>query len=185
VTVSSSASDAQIVAFLAAGRQEALSLLYDRYAGLLMAVGMRVLNDRREVEDVVHDVFVEAWRQAAQYEAGRGSVRAWLVTRMRSRALDRRKSAGFSRSVPIEPGGFDWLAAPDDGQGGMDRERVRAAMAKLSQEQRQVLELAYFDGLSCSEIASRCGLPIGTVKSRSAAALSKLREGLGVPREGL
>lgn len=177
------ATDAQLVALLAVGRQDALSALYDRYAPLLLAVGMRVLTDRREVEDVVHDVFVEAWRSAGQYDASRGTVRAWLVTRMRSRAMDRRKSAGFSRSVSLDASGYEWAASDDDPGRHPDRERVRRVMTGLPAEHRQVLELAYFDGLSCSEIAERVGLPIGTVKSRAAAALSRMRDGLGVPKE--
>ena len=175
-----SASDTELVTALAAGRRECLALLYDRYAPLLLAVGLRILPHRDEVEDILHDVFVEAWRQAASFEPSRGTVRAWLVTRMRSRVLDRRKSAGFSRRADLEEPVLERLVAAPPTGGQDDRERVRRAMGGLSPEQRQVLELAYFEGLSCAEIAARCGLPVGTVKSRSAAALAKLRVGLGV-----
>lgn len=178
------ASDAELVSALAAGRRDALAPLYDRYAPMLLAVGLRMHPDRREIEDIVHDVFVEAWRAAAQFDPARGTVRAWLVTRMRSRVLDRRKSAGVSRSVSLDASGYEWLAGGDDPAAQPDHARVRAAMETLSAEQRQVLSLAYFEGLSCSEIAERAELPIGTVKSRAAAALARLREQLGAPREG-
>jgi RNA polymerase sigma-70 factor (ECF subfamily) len=172
-------SDAELVALLTAGRQEALAALYDRYAPLLMAVGIRIVANRLEVEDVLHDVFVEAWRTASQYDAARGTVRAWLVTRMRSRCLDRQKSAVVSRSVPIENAGPEMPAPPLDPFRGEDTARLRSALDALPVEQRVVLELGYFDGLSCTEIAARIGVPVGTVKSRTAAALGKLRGSLG------
>ena len=159
--------------------------LYDRYASALLAIGRRILGDRREAEDLLHDVFIEVWRQAGDYNEARGSVRAWLLMRMRSRALDRRKSAAFSKRAD--------LPAPDavvdvHGEGGEDpalgpdRQAVRRALEQLPAEQRQVLELGYFEGLSSSEIAERVRAPIGTVKSRVAAALSKLRAAVEVSR---
>jgi RNA polymerase sigma-70 factor (ECF subfamily) len=143
-----------------------------------MAVGQRILGDRREAEDVLHDVFLEVWRAAADYDEERGSVRAWLVMRMRSRALDRRKAAGFARVVPLEERS-DSTRAGDDPSVQPDRERVKRALAELPADQRQVLELGYFEGLSSTEIAARTDTPVGTVKSRVAAALGKLRAVLG------
>lgn len=171
-------SDGELVALLVAGRQDALAALYDRYGGLLLAVGLRIVQNRLEVEDILHDVFVEAWRSAAQYDPARGTVRAWLVTRMRSRCLDRQKSAVVSRSVPLENAGPE-PAAPLADTFGDDAARLRGALDTLPAEQRAVLELGYFDGLSCTEIAARLGVPVGTVKSRTAAALGKLRAALG------
>jgi RNA polymerase sigma-70 factor (ECF subfamily) len=141
---------------------------------MLLALGRRILGDRREAEDVLHDVFLEAWHKATDYDQERGTVRAWLLMRMRSRALDRRKAAAFARRVE-EPtqdalGQEDLTLTPD-------RERVRRALNELPLEQRQVLELGYFEGLSSSEIAARLHAPVGTVKSRVAAALAKLRAG--------
>lgn len=173
-------SDADLVAALASGRQDALAQLYDRYAGLLMAVGLRILAHRIETEDVLHDVFVEAWRSAGQYQAARGSVRAWLVTRMRSRCLDRRKSAVVSRSVPLDAAGPERAAPQTDPSLQEDSNRLKGALDRLPAEQRVVVELGYFEGLSCSEIAERIGVPVGTVKSRMAASLSKLRGALDV-----
>ena len=164
---------------LARGDLTALARLYDQYGGLLMAVGMRILSDRREVEDLLHDVFMEVWRQAKTYDAARGSVRAWLAMRMRSRALDRVRAAGRSKVVLFD--GPEAPDRPDDGADpseNLDGKTVRAALAALPDEQRAVLELGYFGGLSSSEIATELGIPIGTVKSRVARGLAQLRVGL-------
>ena len=179
--------DAKLVHAVAKGDRVALAQLYDRFAPILMAVATRILGDRREAEDLLHDVFLEVWRQAADYDAARGSVRAWMLIRLRSRAIDRRKSAGSARVVSLETErgvedretsvGEDPALAPD-------RTAVRHALANLPEEQRIVLELGYFEGLSSSEIAARIDAPIGTVKSRVAAALAKLRAGLVEPAGG-
>ncbi len=168
-------SDADLVALLASGRQDALAELYDRYSGLLLGVGMRIVPNRSDAEDLLHDVLVEAWRHAGQYDPTRGSVRAWLVTRMRSRCLDRQKSAAVSRSVPLEAAGADPVAPTADPLHGEEGQRLRRALDELPADQRMVLMLGYFEGLSCTEIADRIHVPVGTVKSRTAAALGKLR----------
>ena len=170
--------DVALVAQLVAGRDEALGVLYDRYSGLLMALGLRILHDRREAEDLLHDVFVEAWRRAADFDSTRGSVRAWLVTRTRSRALDRCKSPGRVRAVPLDLGSEARASEPVEVDGA-DHERLRRAVTSLSPGQRAVMECAYFDGLSSSEIALRLGVPMGTVKSRMAAGLARLRVAMG------
>jgi RNA polymerase sigma-70 factor (ECF subfamily) len=167
----------------AAGDRSCLAALYDRYAPALLAIGRRILGDRREAEDLLHDVFLEVWRHAADYDQSRGTVRAWLLMRMRSRALDRRKAAAFAKraDLPAPETIADAVGEQHGGEDpalGADREAVRRALAQLPAEQRQVLELGYFEGLSSSEIAERVRAPIGTVKSRVAAALSKLRAGL-------
>jgi len=170
--------DVALVAAMADGDRNALARLYDRYAGLLLAVGMRVLGERREAEDLLHDVFLEAWRQAKRYDAARGTVRTWLLLRMRSRCLDRRRKAGFSRNVSAESIDLLEQGQSPDSSALPDHAVVRQALLALSLEQRRVLELGYFEGLSSAEIAAREGIPIGTVKSRVAAALAKLRAGL-------
>jgi RNA polymerase sigma-70 factor (ECF subfamily) len=178
--------DAQLVRAIAEGDRDSLGALYDRYSPMLMAVGARVLGDRRELEDLLHDVFLEVWRQAADYDVRRGSVRAWLLMRMRSRALDRRKAPGFARAVSLDQrtaAEEPRSSTVEDPLLGPDRQAVRGALAELPGEQCQVLELAYFEGLSSSEIASRLQVPIGTVKSRVAAALEKLRRALGSAEE--
>lgn len=169
----------ELVKRIANGDRPALALLYDRYSAILLAVGRRVIGDAREAEDLVHDVFLEIWRSAADYDAARGSVRAWILMRMRSRSLDRRKAPRVSRKVSLDDPGVEPAAAPsEDPHFAPDRSRVRRALANLPPEQRAVLELGYYEGLSSTEIAAREAIPIGTVKSRVAAGLAKLRAGL-------
>jgi len=168
-------SDEALVQAMANGDREALGCLYDRYASILLAVGQQLLAARREAEDLVHDVLLEAWRRAGDYDARRGTVRAWLVMRTRSRALDRRRSAGAQRTVPLADERMAEAVGDEDPSLASDRARVRRALESLPDDQRRVIELGYFEGLSSSEIATRLSAPIGTVKSRVAAALAKLR----------
>jgi RNA polymerase sigma-70 factor (ECF subfamily) len=167
--------DVELVIAVAAGDREALAKLYDRHAGTMLALGVRILGQRGEAEEVLHDVFLEAWRRAGDYDPSRGAVRTWLMLRMRSRCLDLAKSAGRTRARPAGDA-LEALAGSVDPVGGnADGERVRGALLDLPDEQRAILELGYFNGLSCSEIATELGIPIGTVKSRLHAALTKLR----------
>jgi len=162
--------DAGLVAAMASGDRGALASLYDRHSGVLLGLAMRIVRDRREAEDLLHDVFLEAWRSAKDFDPKRGRVRTWLAIRMRSRALDHQKSARVSRNAG--DAGLDMMVD--------DREHASPdhALADLGPEQRRVLELAYFEGLSCTEIAARVSIPVGTVKSRIAAGLDRLRNGL-------
>lgn len=168
--------DAALVERVAAGDKAALSALYDRYAPLLLGVGLRIVGGRGEAEDLLHDVFLEVWKRAGDFDRTRGSVRAWLVTRMRSRALDRKKSPRMARAVAYDEAKADRLvaASPEPGA-SFERARVKAALATLPDDQRACLELAYFDGLSTAEIGAKLGCPAGTVKSRMSAARDKLR----------
>lgn len=170
--------DVELVKAVAAGDRNGLAALYDRYAPILLGMAMRIIRDRREAEDLLHDVFLEVWRSARDYDLTRGRVRTWLVVRMRSRALDVLKSARVSRRSGDAEVLERMVAEPEAGE-SPDRQRVRAVLGELTGEQRQVLELAYFDGQSCSEIATQLAIPIGTVKSRLAAGLSRLRQLLG------
>jgi len=172
--------DARLIAAMSKGDRSALAAIYDRYSPLMLAVATRILGERREAEDLVHDVLLEAWRQARDYDGARGSVRSWLLLRLRSRALDRRKSVGATRVISVDP---EKLASHrevlgEDPSLAPDRGTLRRALAALPEEQRTVLELGYFEGLTSAEIADRIAAPIGTVKSRVAAALAKLRAGL-------
>jgi len=172
--------DATLVAAMAAGDRDALSALYERHGGLLLGLALRIVRDRREAEDLLHDVFLEAWRSAKDFDPKRGRVRTWLAIRMRSRALDLQKSARVSRNAGDS--GLDLLV--DEGASSSpDHARVRNALAELGPDQRRVLELAYFEGLSCTEIAKRVDIPVGTVKSRIAAGLDRLRGHLKGPGE--
>lgn len=164
---------------MARGDASALSALYDRYAPILLALTERILGRSGEGEDLVHEVFLEAWRKSASYDAGRASVKAWLVLRMRSRCLDHRKSARVSRRA--QGSEETWLkdsAGTGDASLAPDRARVREVLVNLPAEQRAVLLLGYFEGLSSSEMAEQLGIPIGTVKSRAAAGLAALRASL-------
>jgi len=164
--------DATLVAAMASGDRAALATLYERHSSILLGLAMRIVRDRREAEDLLHDVFLEAWRSAKDFDPKRGRVRTWLAIRMRSRALDLQKSARVSRNAGDS--GLDLLV--DDGEPrSPDHARVRAALAEIGPDQRKVLELAYFEGLSCTEIAQRVEIPVGTVKSRVAAGLERLR----------
>lgn len=164
--------DAELVAKMAAGDRQAMSQLYARHSSILMGLAVRIVRDRREAEDLLHDVFLEAWRAAKTFDPKRGRVRTWLAIRMRSRALDLQKSARVSRNAG--DAGLDTLV-DDSVTHSPDHSRIRAALADLGTDQRRVLELAYFEGLSCSEISERISIPIGTVKSRLAAGLDRLR----------
>jgi RNA polymerase sigma-70 factor (ECF subfamily) len=188
-------SDGDLVVAVASGDRAALASLYDRYASVLLGLGIRVLRSRRDAEDVVHDVFLEVWRRAHSYDPARASVRGWLLLMMRCRSLDRRKSAAFALSTPLDTVSHDAashgaLSESDarlpDGPSGdrvgeaIDHKRAIAALAALPEAQRDVLVLGYFQGLSSSEIATELDIPIGTVKSRVAAAMRALRERMGI-----
>lgn len=172
--------DISLVRRMADGDAAALGLLYDRYGTLLFSVGVRILSDRHAAEDLVQDVFLEAWRKSAEYDPARASVRTWLILRARSRALDRLMSASARRTVSMEDVTVPEPAASGTGMDNRaDADRVHLALADLSAEQRQVLELTFFQGLSSGEIARQVGVPVGTVKSRLRAALGGLRAALG------
>ena len=176
---SDDAEDAALVAAMARGDREALATLYRRHAGVLFGTALRIVGDRREAEDLLHDVWLETWRSAGDYDPKRGRVRTWLAIRMRSRAIDRKQSARVARNA-----GDAGLAALIDERerSSPDHARVRAVLAELTSDQRQIVELAYFDGLSCSQIAEQIAIPIGTVKSRLAAGLRALRARIGGER---
>lgn len=168
--------DVSLVVALARGDRDALAALYDRHASPLLGLGVKLLQDRGEAQEILHDVFLEAWKRAGDYDPSRGTVRTWLALRMRSRCLDRIKSAGRSRTAPVgEQLERAAGAEPPAGVERADASRVRGAMAELPEDQRKILELGYFDGLSCSEMAEHLDIPIGTVKSRLHAGLKKLR----------
>lgn len=169
--------DADLVDAMARGDAQALGTLYDRHCPTLLATAVRILGNQREAEDLVHDVLMEAWQKAGDYDRARGSVRTWLLVRLRSRALDRCRRAGRIKVQTMEDRTLDDILPAPEGDPGqsLDHALVRRAVQELPVAQRQVLELAYFDGLSSTEIAERLTIPIGTVKSRTAAGLAKLR----------
>ncbi len=175
--------DEDTVSRLARGDHDALAELYDRHARLMYSLALRIVGRQADAEDVLQEVFSQAWRQAARYDASRGSVGGWLVTLTRSRALDRLRRA---RSEP-QPAPDEMIAAdiPDEAPAA-DRQlvteqqasQVRAALDALPDGQRIPLELAYYEGLSQSAIANRLNVPLGTIKTRMRQALLRLREAL-------
>jgi len=179
--------DAGLIAAVSAGDETALAELYDRHASALLGVALRVLRNRSDAEDLVHDVFVEAWQRAADYDPGRGSVRSWLLVRVRSRGVDRLRSLEAARRhgmlpAPEAPAPEPSVAPLWDGP---DHARARSALDELPEAQRTLVELAYFEGMTCSEMATHCGIPIGTVKSRLSAAMARLRKTIGADGRAL
>jgi RNA polymerase sigma-70 factor (ECF subfamily) len=162
------------------GDQEALGALYDRHASLLLTLAERILGSRREAEDLLHDVFVEIWQRAGDYDPSRGTVATWMRLRTRSRALDRvRSSSRRERATEISDRVLSYAEwGVESADQSTDQSAVRAALADLPAEQSTVIVLSYFAGMSASEISESIGVPIGTVKSRAAAALAKLRRAL-------
>jgi RNA polymerase sigma-70 factor (ECF subfamily) len=158
---------------MAAGDAAALGEAYDRFSGLVYGVALRILREKQDAEDVVQEVFLQAWRQAGRYERGRGTPEAWLCIMARTRALDRIRRRQSRREEPAE-------AAP--GVVGAPRPEedlaVRKALGGLPKDQRAALELAYYEGLTQVEIAERLGEPLGTIKTRIRSGLLRLRESL-------
>lgn len=164
------------------GDREALGELYDRDAGIALALAIRVLGDRQLAEDVVHDAFVTVWQKIGGYTPDRGAVRSWLLAIVRNRAIDRLRAARPS----IDPSEADELSllrtgpnlVSDAVEERLARETVRRAIASLPYEQRHAIELAYFGGLTYREVAARTGVPVGTANGRLRMALAKLRDAL-------
>jgi RNA polymerase sigma-70 factor (ECF subfamily) len=185
----STTSDEVLVARMAARDQEALSAIYDRYRAVVFSLALRILKDRAEAEEALADVFLQAWRQAHGFDRARGSAGAWLITLCRSRAIDRLRARG-RRAATLDAlaragGGREDEPSPPAGGGPeeaadlvMKRRRIGAAIGALSPEQRRALELAYYEGLSHSEIATALGEPLGTVKTRIRQGLITLRQKL-------
>jgi RNA polymerase sigma-70 factor (ECF subfamily) len=169
--------DALLVRRLDEGDSDALRALYDRYGGIVFGMTFRLLGDRQTAEECTQDVFVSVWRTAGSYDPARARVSTWLLTMARNRAIDatRRRAAR-----PVDPHEDVWVAeqAPDTADlvaHADESVRVAAALAELPDPQREAIALAYFDGLSHTEIAERLELPVGTVKGRIRLALDRLR----------
>ena len=174
--------DINLLHAIARSDEAALASLYDRYRLILFGLLVRILASREEAEDILQDVFIQVWRRAADFDEQRGKPFTWLVTLARSRAIDRlrqlrareRLATASAQESPAEASD-----AAADVYNGEQREIVAAALRQLPEEQRQTLLLAYFEGLTQSEIATRLGAPLGTVKTRMRSAMIKLRELLG------
>jgi RNA polymerase sigma-70 factor, ECF subfamily len=165
------------------GDRDALGTLYDRYASLAMGVALRVVPDRATAEDLVHDAFVTVWQKIGRFDTTRGSLRSWLITIVRNRAIDRLRATRPSvevgeadeRSLLASGPNPTWVAAI----ARLSAAELRTAMEALPDEQREAIELAYFRGHTYREIAVITGVPTGTANGRLRLALAKLRDALG------
>jgi RNA polymerase sigma-70 factor (ECF subfamily) len=171
--------DADVLRRLAAGDREAVGELYDRHAARVLGLAYRIVRNTSDAEDVVQDVFAQAWRTAPNYQASRGTVAGWLLMMARTRAIDRLRARQTRRDAGAEPDPervpSNAVPVPDQIIANQQAARVRGAMVALPSEQKTALELAYFEGLSQSEIAERLQIPLGTVKTRIRSALALLR----------
>lgn len=179
-----SVSDEELLSRMAGGDESALAAFYDRYRRLVYSLALRVVRTTTEAEEVTADVFWQAWKQAGQYNSGRSKVYTWLMMIARTRAIDRQRSLKRQEA---------WLDVMEERcEGPMEqqieleddlclieqRRRVMAALDSLPEAQRLVIELAYYEGLSQSEIAARLNQPLGTVKGRIRMAMAHLRDQL-------
>jgi RNA polymerase sigma-70 factor (ECF subfamily) len=174
--------DLAVVRRMVAGDAHAVAELYDRFAAVLLAVARRILGGAGDAEEVLQESFLQAWNQAARYDPQRSSVSTWLILIARSRALDRLRSRQArdraADGAAAEPKPDTSSSAELSVLHAERRRRVREVLAELPDEQRRVLELAFYEGLSQTEIATRTGAPLGTVKTRALLGMKKLRQAL-------
>jgi len=174
--------DVELLRAIARGDEEAIAALYDRYRLILFGLILRILHSQPEAEDVLQEVFLQVWRRASDFDEKRGRPFTWLVTLARSRAIDRLRALGSRDRTATEAGraATDSIVdAADDAVKSEQGEIVRGALKELPEEQRRALFLAYFEGLTQSEIAARLNSPLGTVKTRMRSGMIRLRELLG------
>ena len=170
-------SDEQVLEAVGRGDDDALGVLYDRFGSLAFRLAFRILRDRALAEDAVQEAFLAVWRSADAYKRERAKPSTWILTVVHRRAVDLVRREQSRRGEPLE-------VAPEPSVGPVDedavlrdrRAAVQAALTQLPGDQRQALELAYYGGLTQSELAERLGVPLGTVKSRMFAGLGRLRE---------
>ena len=177
------ARDRELLERVARGDVAALRSIYEQHASRAITIAYRILRNREEAEDVVQETFLEVWRRSAQFDPGRGGAVAWVVTIARSRAIDRLRARNIAgRTIataadetvgllPVAP-----PSPPAETQRRRDEQRVAAALGTLPPAQRRTIELAYFEGLSQSEIAAKTASPLGTVKMRVKLAMAKLAD---------
>src|ERR1700761_2369560 len=178
--------DAALLRLVLERRPEALAELYDRFSPVLLALAGRILDSQADAEEILQEVFLHVWNHPGRYDAARSSVATWLTLAARSRAIARLRSRKVvERAHQAAGDAAATVAVPHTSPSAVQNvfmqerhDRVQREMAGLPAEQREVLEMAYYAGLSQSEIAARTGLPLGTVKTRTLLAMRKLREGL-------
>ena len=177
-------SDVELLHAVARGDEAALARLYDAYRVILFGLLVRILNSREEAEDILQDVFIQVWRRAKDFDEKRGRPFTWLVTLARSRAIDRLRQLGARQRLTMgaaqqQEQTENISDALTDAVRAEQEAVVRQALAELPQEQRQTLVLAYFEGLTQSEIATKLNAPLGTIKTRMRSGMTKLRARLG------
>jgi RNA polymerase sigma-70 factor (ECF subfamily) len=169
--------DADLLARVQRGDEQAMAVLFDRYSRIVYSVALRVLRDAASAEDVLQEIFMQIWRNPAGFVATRGSLGGWLAVVTRNRSID-----SLRRKKPTEQVEEMQLPSPgnlaDESERNLMMERARTCITKLPAEQRKTLEMAFFDGLTHAEIAEMTGDPLGTVKTRIRSALLTLRKGL-------
>lgn len=180
----------QLITLTAQGDQAALAMFYDRTSPQVFGVVCKILNNREAAEEVTLDVYTQVWRQAHTYDQTRGTPGAWLMTMARTRAIDRFRAGAAEHGRLESLDAVELFAGNDetpeqDVEGQERRRYVQQALAVLTSEQRQAIALAYFYGLSQSEIAGKLQLPLGTVKTRIRLGMIKLREALAPYETGL
>lgn len=176
-------SDAELLAAMAQKQDWALAALYERYASVLYSLALKILSASEPAQDVVHEAFLTAWRKAALYTSSRGNVATWLIVLCRNLAIDqyRAKMRLASRRVELDAATQYLISTDDPAMEAVATDEVRhlrEALVKLPPEQKQVIEMAYFQGMSQTEIATATQIPLGTVKTRTRQAMLKLREAL-------
>ncbi len=173
------ATGADLIGGMAEGDREAFSRFYDRYAPLVYPLIVRIVRERADAADVLQDVFWESWQSAGTYDPARGTPEAWIVMRARTRAIDKVRSVrrrGETFVMPLDEAAASTPKSGDDpAERAEDRGVILGALAQLSEPQREVIELAYYGGLTQTEIAERIKQPLGTVKTRIRTGLERLR----------
>lgn len=176
--------DSTLIERMMTGDESALSTIYDRYSAMLFGMLTRILDDRQAAEEVLQDLFLQLWRNAGQFDASRGALPAWLMVIGRNRAISRLRGRRDRELLEEQEGDFanTFVSSQnieDEAARSELAQSLKAALGKLPAEQRQSLELAYFQGMTQSEIATKTGAPLGTVKTRMRTAMQSLRQILG------
>ena len=174
-------SDTALIEKMMAGDEQSLSRIYDRYSPMLFGMMMRILRDTQAAEEVLQDLFMQLWRSGAQFDATRGSLSSWLLVIGRNRAISRLRGRASREVLEEEDGEYAnvFVSAQnleDEASRAQMRNNITVALATLPHEQRQAVELAYFEGMTQSEIATRTGAPLGTVKTRVRTAMQSLKQ---------